>query len=277
MYKTLISNAKFDLKGKRRKAGARITRSFLSFMFFLLYSFAVIYLLVIDTTLLGRFEIFKNNYFLALVCAAAVTVGFVLLVFSAYERLRKDEFFYSLNSGVRLESATVSLCIKALTVYCLTAIKKIFYTLLFLSPFGIAAAVLIKLANGGVDRVIFVNLCAVCLIFLISGLSASFIFAQRYLPVSFYLIKNPEDDIKEIFKKSILGMNNKCVKAALLKIRRMPQNILSFLIVPLYFSYPVTKDAEAQLAVSKINPRTQTKAYAEKPVVYYFSDKAKTV
>lgn len=272
MLRDVIKSAKTDLSGNVYKSSNQIFASAFFFAFFVLYSFTALYLLVFDTSLIAQFDIFSNPYFLASVCAAAVLVGFVLLVFAYYCKFKRDVWFLSFYQNITAENISVSFSLKILSVYILTAVKKGLSTVAFLSPGCIFAAVLYKTATRGIDTRILAVLSVAAAIIFFSGLLAAAIFVKRYALVPLYLAQNRESTIKDIFSSSKMHMNAKCGKLFALRLYNLPKKIISLLLLPAPYFLSLCRISEMELITGKTNSLIRKRAQREKAVVYYFGN-----
>lgn len=275
MYRNIVKSAKTDLNGCRFRSFLRIFSAAFFSLFFIVYCFTVVYLLVIDTDFVLQFDIMKNQFFLAAVCAAATLIGFILLDFAFYEKFKRDVWFMSFYKNITAEGVTVNFSMKILTVYILTYIKKAFYFLLFIAPSCIFGGVIYRLTTDGISKAVFAVLCIACGVIFIGGVISFAAFSGRYALVPLYLAENRDYSVKEIFKFSVNAMEGKCAGLFGLRIYNLPKRIFSLLIFPSLFLLPVIRLSEFQFALGKTNPYLRKKANTEKAVVFYFGNSVK--
>lgn len=272
MYKEIIHSAKTDLQGNTLRSFRMIFSAWFFHFFFLLYCFVTVYLLVIEPSFVAEFAVFSNPYFHGAVCLVVVLVGFVLLTFAAYRRFCRDIWFASFYKNVTFEGCTVNFSLKILSVYIVTAVKKLLYTVLFLLPSLLLGSLIYRFALSGVQTTIFVLLCTADVLIFLCGAVMSAVFLNRYALVPYFLAEDRDYTVKDIFIGSVEAMNGKCVKLFFLKIRELPRRFLSLLLLPCVYYWPLFFLARIQLATGKTNPHIRKRAHAEKTVVFYFGN-----
>lgn len=269
MWETVKQEAKMDLQGHWGVLFGRQIASVSAFSLFLLFCLSGLYLFLVNTEMFRLIGVFRNELTLALSCAAAVIVGLLLLLFSVYMRYRKDSAFFLLDEEVSCGRVSVSDCVRLLTLYTVTLLKKIGCFLLCLLPFFAASAVILFLLRQGIESVALGVLLSGDAVILLAGLFFACVFPNRYALVTDCYRKNPSASLKAIFRESITRMNGKSLHLFCLKCRNFPKRVFSLLILTAPYFLTYCKASETLLAKGIKNPVLSKETKPEKAVVFY--------
>lgn len=269
MWETVKQEAKMNLQGHRGVLFGRQVASVAAFFLFLIFCLSSLYLFLVNTEVLRLIGVFRNELTLALTCASAVIVGLILLLFSAYMRYRKDSAFFFLDEEIACGRVSVSDCVRLLTLYTVTLLKKIGCFLLCLLPFFAASVGIFLLLRRGIETVALIILLIGDAVFLLSGLLFACVLVGRYALVTDCYRKNPSASLKAIFRESISLMNGKSLHLFRLKCRNFPKRVFSLLILTAPYFLTYCKVSETLLAKGIKNPVLSQETKPEKTIVFY--------
>ena len=269
MFRGNKENAKFNLQGRIFKSFCVILFSSLSFVVFVLSCISCMYLLVVNTDFLSSIGVFDNQIALITVCAFAVMENIVLLLLHIYLKLKKDVYFYYFDESENIRILLNTVC-KALSIYMLKFIKKLFMLIFFISPFSAILVLIFSLLKSGVSYFTLTIFLIADLFLFTAGICSYIAYIQKYHLLPLVLFENQDENIREIFKLSAEKMNGICKDTAKLKICNFPKRVLSLFVLPMVYYLPLCRAIESDFALKKEIPHMRRKAYAEKPIVFYF-------
>lgn len=134
-------------------------------------------------------------------------------------------------------------------LYFSLLLRKIMWTLSFLSPGAliIAAAVIIAM-SGGVEFNLFATWIAGGALLLIMGICFLYFFLQRYFLVPYVKAMNPSMKNREIIAKSREYMADCITKTAMLKISFLPWFAVSVTVIPICYVWAYYSQSLALMA-----------------------------
>lgn len=266
MYDDLRKDVLFLLDGKYLKSFFISTSKFVTFFLMLSVLFFSSYLLFFDTAFLEKIGVFSNEYTLIIVCGVFVVVNFSLFLIHISASLVCDTYFAFSETG----KMNLYLITKAIMMYFLLNLKKIISFFGFIFPAVLSSAILGYLYIKGIYlSVIAVSGVAVFILFVV-GIYHYSVYKQKYQLVPYYFLLLQNHNMRESFKKASSQSDGKCHRLLFLKIYNFPKKLMSLLIFPAVYFFPVTKTMEFSFLLQKENPYMQRKAYTEKSVVFYF-------
>lgn len=268
MFAENKENAKYNLQGRILKSFSVLFFSFLSFILFVSSSFLCLHFLIFDTSFLGQLDVFKNQYIHVAICAFSVIENLFLLMFHIYIKLKKDMYFYFVDIDTKISVMTV---FKAFNIYALKFMKRIMSLIYFTFPFISFLIVIINMLQQGMSFLVFLVFSVGDLIFFIVGLYSFAVYIQKYQLLTFVLMQNQGNNIRECFSLSAKLMNGKCKYLLKLKIINLPKKLLCLFVFPAFYYLPLCNAVEADYVFQKEKPYMRRNAYTEKPIVFYFN------
>ena len=269
MFKENIENTKVNLNGRILKSFCVLVSSCAAFAVFFLSSMSCLYLLIIDTELLGSLGVFNSSYIHASVCAFAVVENIILFMLYIYLRLKKDIYFCLFEDGLDIK-LSLSHVYQAVCVYFSKTVRKCVSFLFFLCPATIVSYIFYSLLQNGISYSLLILILVSDFVLLITGVYSYAVYIQKYELIPYVLIKFKYKKIKAIFDMSEKLMEGNCRKLLKLKLCNIPKKLLCLLILPAVYYLPYCKALETDLILAKEKPYLRKHANTEKSVVFYF-------
>ena len=172
---------------------------------------------------------------------AFILCALFFFVFSFLMKLYyKAKLFFRMDEKCLPPSVffSFSLTVRFMMLHFLIAVKKLFFTAVFFSPFLSVLLIFISglLINGSMLKGVFYSLISLVAVLFILGAVFSFTFCGKFFICDYLFYLNPRMPLTGILKTASSLLRGRLVSTALFRLSLLPWKTLSFLVVTLPFS-----------------------------------------